>query len=83
MSTSEFSTIITKTLIFKQLNPPTTIYHKIFNMYITKFKFPGPSNTNMERLQEVIRYDNIGNIVFNKWFYKRPPKSYLLRHNNK
>ena len=66
MSTSEFSTIITKTLIFKQLNPPITIYHKIFNMYITKFKFPGPSNTNMERLQEVIRYDNIGNIVFNK-----------------
>ena len=77
MPTSEFSTIITRVLIFKQLNPPKTIYFERFNLFITNFYLPGPSYTKMEKLQENTRYDSSGNIIFNKWFYKRPAKYYI------
>lgn len=74
MSTSEFSTIITKTLIFKQSNLPKTVYFKRFNLYITIFYLPGPSNTKMEKIVEHTCYDDNGKIIFNKWFYRIPTK---------
>jgi len=77
MSTSEFSTIITKTLIFKQSNPPKSVHFERFNLYITIFYLPGPSNTKMEKIVEHTCYDDNGNIIFNKWFYRIPTKFYI------
>ena len=76
-SASEFSTIITKTLIFKQSNAPKTVYFKRFNLYITIFYLPGPELLNtkikMRKITEHTCYDDNGKLIFNKWFYRRIP----------
>lgn len=77
MTRSEFSNTITKNLTFKKLNPPQTLYFKKFNLYITIFYLPGPSNTKMEKIVEHTCYDDNGNILSNKWFYRVPTKFYI------
>jgi len=77
MLTEDYFHIISKSLIFKQLHPPTSSYLPRFKYYITRFIIPGHTKTNLERLEEHIRYDDNGNIIFNKWFYKTPTEYYI------
>ena len=72
--------IISKSLIFKQLHPPTNYYLPRFKYYITRFIIPSPTKTTLERLEEHIRYNDNGNIIFNKWFYKRPTEYHIKKY---
>ena len=78
MLTTDYNLILSKVLIFKQLNPPKTYYLSLFKCYITRFIIPGPTKTNIERLEEHIGYDDLDNIIFNKWFYIRPTEYFII-----
>jgi hypothetical protein len=65
MMTNIDTTFITKTLIFKKLNPPQSRFLSRFKYEILIYLLP-PGR--IDRLQENTRYDNNGNIIFHKWF---------------
>lgn len=68
------TTFITKTLIFKKLNPPQRRFLSKLKYEIIIFNLP-PGYIG--RLQENTRYDNYGNIIFHKWFYYKKLFIYL------
>jgi len=80
MLKTDYFDIISKSLIFKQLHPPTNYYSPRFKYYINRFIIPSPTKTNLERLEEHIRYNSNGYIIFNKWFYKRPTELYIKKY---